>query len=62
MLRCVECGSTASEHLPNWRAYIAEPDESDGGGSSVVVYCPECAAREFGPQGAASELPPQGDV
>ncbi len=47
MLKCVECGATADEYTPDWRAYIAEPDRDDGG--FVVVYCPACAEREFGP-------------
>lgn len=48
MLVCVECGATVDEHAPNWRAYVAEPGETDEG-ESVVVYCPKCAVREFGP-------------
>jgi len=45
---CIECGVTAEEHTPNWRAYVAEPDEDDGG-EFVLIYCPACAEREFGP-------------
>jgi hypothetical protein len=48
VLKCVECGATMNEQTPNWRAYIADPDEDDEG-PFVVVYCPQCAAREFGP-------------
>jgi hypothetical protein len=48
MLTCVECGATADEYGPNWRAYIAEPDEDDDG-VFVITYCPACAEREFGP-------------
>ena len=31
MLKCIECGATVDDHTPNWRAYIAEPDENDNG-------------------------------
>jgi len=51
MFRCEECSSTAEDYSPGWRAYIAEPDESDDG-EFVVVYCPQCAAREFGRLGS----------
>ena len=47
MLTCIECGATAEEHTPNWRAYVAEPEDDDG--EFVVIYCPTCAEREFGP-------------
>ena len=51
MLTCQECGATADEwYTPDWRAYIAEPDE-DNDGEFVVTYCPACAKREFGPFG-----------
>jgi hypothetical protein len=32
--------SLASTHDDRWRAYLSSDDE-------VVVYCPDCAAREF---------------
>ena len=47
MLKCIECGATADEYTPDWRAYIAKPDKDDDG-EFVVVYCPACAKREFG--------------
>ena len=33
---------------PAWRAYIAEPVRAEGE-RRIVLYCPECAVREFGP-------------
>jgi hypothetical protein len=48
MLICVECAARVDEHAPDWRAYVAEPDENDDG-EFVLVYCPDCAHREFGP-------------
>jgi len=47
MLRCEECGKQArtEEEARRWRAYltVAEEDEPE----EVVVYCPDCAKREF---------------
>jgi hypothetical protein len=41
-LECVECGRTSPPAEPaGWRAYLTVDDE-------VAVYCPDCAAREFG--------------
>jgi DNA-directed RNA polymerase subunit RPC12/RpoP len=43
--RCAECGreQTASER--GWRAYLATDEEEP---AEAVLYCPECAEREFG--------------
>jgi hypothetical protein len=46
-LRCIECGRETADGK-GWRAYIADLPEDDEP-PSVVVYCPECALREFGP-------------
>jgi hypothetical protein len=46
-LRCEECGAKASGSARGWRAYLAEPDSEEDDGT--VMYCPVCAAREFGP-------------
>lgn len=48
MLKCVECSATVDEHSADWRGYVAEPDEKDDG-EFVLIYCPDCAEREFGP-------------
>jgi hypothetical protein len=40
--RCVECGDFwLPDDADRWRAYLDTDDE-------VVIFCPECAAREFG--------------
>lgn len=39
-LRCIECGKT-SDTGKRWRAYVTLDRQ-------LVVYCPLCAAREFG--------------
>ena len=50
-IECVECRKEMNfENSPGWQAYIVgdpdrEPDEE------IVVYCPDCARREFGPFG-----------
>jgi hypothetical protein len=47
MLRCEECGKEArtEEEAHDWRAYLTVVDDDE---PEVVVYCPECAKREFG--------------
>jgi hypothetical protein len=47
----VECGRASGGTAVRWRAYLAavlEDDEGDGP-LEVVLFCPECAGREFGP-------------
>ncbi len=39
-LVCLECGDESDE-APGWRAYLDD--------EAVLVYCPHCATREFGP-------------
>jgi hypothetical protein len=41
VLECLECGRRDDAAL-GWRAYL-EPD-----GDGVLIFCPECAQREFG--------------
>jgi hypothetical protein len=46
-LVCIECGALSDLRAEGWRAYLAflqEEDELPG----VVVFCPRCAALEFG--------------
>src|SRR4051812_44805 len=40
-LVCAECGVTAAPGAKSWRALLDE----DG---DAVMFCPECAEREFG--------------
>ncbi len=47
-LKCVECGREAGEIAPGWQAYlVGDPEIEDD--EEIVVYCPDCARREFGP-------------
>ncbi len=47
MLRCEECGAVATDAAVGWRAYrVFDPEEDDA--PEVVIYCPVCAAHEFG--------------
>ena len=53
MLRCEECGRRAESEVKahGWRAYLtveADVEEADTAPDGLVVYCPECAEREFG--------------
>ncbi len=41
VLVCVECGLVAKGNASGWRVYLNDDDQP-------VVYCPECAEREFG--------------
>ena len=46
-LCCVECGSLSSLDASGWRAYRTdEPFTEDL--PTIALYCPSCAAREFG--------------
>jgi hypothetical protein len=48
VLRCQGCRKQAdsAEEALRWRAFITVADE--GASPEVVVYCPDCAVREFG--------------
>jgi hypothetical protein len=46
-LRCEECKREArSKETRSWRAYLTVIGENEP--AEVVVYCPDCAKREFG--------------
>lgn len=46
-LECVECGCVSGELGRGWAAYVCEdPDGIDP--PAVALYCPPCAAGEFG--------------
>jgi ribosomal protein L44E len=49
MLRCEECGkqATTEEEARRWRASLTVIEEAEP--EEVVVYCPDCAKREFTP-------------
>jgi hypothetical protein len=47
LLRCVECGAASDALASGWRAYLA-PDAEDEAEGERLMFCPECAEREFG--------------
>jgi hypothetical protein len=45
-LRCEECQREArSKETRHWRAFLTVVEENEP--AEVVVYCPDCAKREF---------------
>jgi endogenous inhibitor of DNA gyrase (YacG/DUF329 family) len=46
-MRCEECGKEAKteEEARLWPAYLTVVEEGEP--EEVVVYCPDCAKREF---------------
>jgi hypothetical protein len=54
LLYCEECGCCSGELGKGWVAYACEdPDGVDE--PRIVVYCPPCAASEFGYRPAFAE-------
>ena len=47
-LECIECRKEAGEIAPGWQAYLVSDPDIEGD-EEIVVYCPDCARREFGP-------------
>ena len=45
MLECAECKIESTGKARGWRALLGLEDDDT---ETVVVLCPECAAREFG--------------
>jgi hypothetical protein len=45
-VRCIECDVVATGPTDGWKAYI--DSGRDGEPAEIVIYCPECAEREFG--------------
>jgi hypothetical protein len=48
-LACVECGREQAGGERGWRAYLTTDEDEP---AEALVYCPACAAREFGRRGA----------
>jgi hypothetical protein len=46
-LTCSECGRVAPPNATGWKGEIGD-DLRDDDPPEVVVFCPECWAREFG--------------
>ena len=54
-LVCIECGRSADVYAHGWRAFVVpevddfeEMEQAEQADAELAVYCPECAAREFG--------------
>ena len=59
MLYCVECGCCSGELGKGWVALrcddpVPDPDEGDAE-PAIALYCPPCAAAEFGYRPAVAE-------
>jgi hypothetical protein len=48
-VRCIECDRPAVAPVDGWKAYLGSYDDEP---VEVLVYCPECALREFGADAA----------
>jgi hypothetical protein len=55
-LYCCECGCPSAASASGWRCYIVDID--DDGRDEVVLFCPVCAAREFGARAAVGRIGP----
>jgi hypothetical protein len=47
LLKCVECGAETDRLASGWRAYVADDLDEDEPEAKVLMFCPECAEREF---------------
>jgi len=45
-LRCLECGKSSDREARGWKALVGGGFEDEP--VEVGIFCPECAAREFG--------------
>jgi hypothetical protein len=61
LLRCEECGRPGDAAMKVWRGLIgAALDDTPVGEQAdvcLLVFCPECAEREFGPSQRGQERP-----
>jgi len=46
-LVCLECEEHADDEARGWEAHRCDVD--DDGENEILVYCPDCAVREFHP-------------
>jgi hypothetical protein len=47
MLACTECGKTGESFERGWSVFSVD-DPDNPGLTTLVTYCAECLAREFG--------------
>jgi Zn finger protein HypA/HybF involved in hydrogenase expression len=45
-LVCEECRRESEGSAEGWRSYLTAADEEEP--ETAAIYCPACAAREFG--------------
>ena len=50
LLRCEDCGVESDLFATRWLAFILNGVEGESD-TEVLVFCPECAEREFEPSG-----------
>jgi hypothetical protein len=50
-LLCAECGAESDELALGWPGYLARESDQDELEAQVLMLCPRCAEREFGPFG-----------
>jgi hypothetical protein len=43
-LACIECGRKQASDERGWKAYLTTDEDEP---AEAIVYCPECADREF---------------
>ena len=48
-LTCEECRRSWRQPVERWRMYVLADDDEP---AYAVIYCPDCARREFGPDPA----------
>jgi hypothetical protein len=48
VLVCAECGVAGDGGMRGWRAYRADDLEDDEDVPEVLIFCRDCAEREFG--------------
>ena len=51
VLWCAECGAESDELATGWRAFLGAALDEDEQEAELLMFCPACAEREFGPFG-----------
>jgi hypothetical protein len=48
IIRCAECSTESDRLAAGWQAHLARDLDEEENEQEVVLFCPECARREFG--------------
>lgn len=48
LLVCMECGCVSGERGRGWAAFVCQDPDDELDPPAINVYCPPCAASEFG--------------